>query len=78
MSLRLFTAQIARSPWWCEQLAGERVIRGTLGDIAQLIADADRTHGVVLVVRALAAKDFRDSALYDPDTIVAVRGGALS
>jgi precorrin-4/cobalt-precorrin-4 C11-methyltransferase len=44
----------------------ERIVRGTLGDIATLVAaqPIERT-AVILVGRALAAEDFRDSALYD-------------
>jgi precorrin-4/cobalt-precorrin-4 C11-methyltransferase len=46
----------------------ERIIRGTLADIAGRLADAglERT-ALVFVGRALGAKEFRDSALYDPD-----------
>jgi precorrin-4/cobalt-precorrin-4 C11-methyltransferase len=46
----------------------ERVIRGTLADIAAKVADAriERT-ALILVGPALAAHDFRDSALYDAD-----------
>lgn len=44
----------------------ERVLRGTLGDIATQVAAAriERT-ALILVGPALAAQDFRDSALYD-------------
>jgi precorrin-4/cobalt-precorrin-4 C11-methyltransferase len=54
-------AVVARASW-----PDERVIRGTLGDIAQRLAAApiERT-ALVLVGRALAVTDFRDSALYD-------------
>jgi len=57
----------------------ERVVRGTLGDIATLIA-AERIErtALVLVGRALAAKDFRDSALYNPDYRRRFRGGERS
>jgi precorrin-4/cobalt-precorrin-4 C11-methyltransferase len=46
----------------------ERILRGTLDDIAKLIAaePIERT-ALVLVGRALDATGFRDSALYDPD-----------
>lgn len=56
---------------------GERVIRGTLADIAGAVAHAriERT-ALILVGRALAAHDFRDSALYDPDYRRRFRGGA--
>jgi precorrin-4/cobalt-precorrin-4 C11-methyltransferase len=57
----------------------ERVLRGTLGDIAARAAEAsiERT-ALVLVGRALAAKDFRDSALYDADYRRRFRGGEAS
>jgi precorrin-4/cobalt-precorrin-4 C11-methyltransferase len=47
---------------------GERVVRGTLGDIAAKLAvePIERT-ALILVGRALAAEEFRDSALYDAD-----------
>jgi precorrin-4/cobalt-precorrin-4 C11-methyltransferase len=55
----------------------QRIVRGTLGDIAAKVAaeHIERT-AVVLVGRALAAHDFRDSALYDPDYRRRFRGGA--
>jgi precorrin-4/cobalt-precorrin-4 C11-methyltransferase len=55
------------------------VIRGTLADIAQLVAaePIDRT-AVVLVGRALGASKFRDSALYEPDYRRRFRGGTTS
>jgi precorrin-4/cobalt-precorrin-4 C11-methyltransferase len=54
----------------------ERVVRGTLGDIAARVAAApiERT-ALIMVGRALAATDFRDSALYDPDYRRRFRGG---
>ena len=54
----------------------ELVLRGTLGDIAGKVAAApiERT-ALVLVGRALAAKGFRDSALYDADYRRRFRGG---
>ncbi|MFZ0609033.1 MAG: precorrin-4 C(11)-methyltransferase [Xanthobacteraceae bacterium] len=54
----------------------ERVIRGTLADIAAKVAAAgvERT-ALILVGRALAAEDFRDSALYDADYRRRFRGG---
>jgi precorrin-4/cobalt-precorrin-4 C11-methyltransferase len=56
-------AVVARASW-----PEQRVVRGTLGTIMGLLAaePIDRT-AVILVGRALAAHDFRDSALYDPD-----------
>ncbi|MFZ1924310.1 MAG: precorrin-4 C(11)-methyltransferase [Xanthobacteraceae bacterium] len=55
----------------------ERVIRGTLADIAAKVAAAgvERT-ALILVGRALAAENFRDSALYDADYRRRFRGGA--
>lgn len=55
----------------------ERTLRGTLADIAAKVAAAniERT-ALILVGRALAAEDFRDSALYDPDYRRRFRGGA--
>jgi precorrin-4/cobalt-precorrin-4 C11-methyltransferase len=57
--------------------AGERILRGTLADIARLVAAAriERT-ALILVGRALAAEDFRDSALYDAAYRRRFRGGA--
>lgn len=56
-------AIVVRASW-----PEERTIRGTLGDIAERLAaePVERT-AVILVGRALAAEDFRDSALYDPE-----------
>jgi len=55
----------------------QRVIRGTLGDIAAQVAEQgiERT-ALILVGRALAARDFRDSALYNADYRRRFRGGA--
>jgi precorrin-4/cobalt-precorrin-4 C11-methyltransferase len=54
----------------------QRVIRGTLSDIAARVAEAhvERT-ALILVGRALGAHDFRDSALYDADYRRRFRGG---
>jgi precorrin-4/cobalt-precorrin-4 C11-methyltransferase len=54
----------------------QRILRGTLGDIAEKVA-AERIErtALVLVGRALAAGDFRESALYDPDYRRRFRGG---
>jgi len=56
--------------------AEERIIRGTLADIAAKVAAAgiERT-ALILVGQALAAHDFRDSALYDADYRRRFRGG---
>lgn len=55
----------------------QRVIRGTLADLAATVAQAriERT-ALILVGRALAAEGFRDSALYDPGYRRRFRGGA--
>jgi precorrin-4/cobalt-precorrin-4 C11-methyltransferase len=55
----------------------QRIIRGTLADIAAQAAQAkiERT-ALILVGRALDAHDFRDSALYDADYRRRFRGGA--
>jgi precorrin-4/cobalt-precorrin-4 C11-methyltransferase len=54
----------------------ERILRGTLSGIAVQVAAAriERT-ALILVGRALAAEDFRDSALYDADYRRRFRGG---
>jgi precorrin-4/cobalt-precorrin-4 C11-methyltransferase len=54
----------------------ERMLRGTLADIAAKVAAAriERT-ALILVGRALAAQDFRESALYDADYRRRFRGG---
>jgi precorrin-4/cobalt-precorrin-4 C11-methyltransferase len=56
---------------------GQRILRGTLADIAAQAAAAgiERT-AVIMVGPALAAENFRDSALYDPDYRRRFRGGA--
>ncbi|MGO9700587.1 MAG: precorrin-4 C(11)-methyltransferase [Xanthobacteraceae bacterium] len=56
--------------------AAERVLRGTLADIAAQVAAVgiERT-ALILVGRAIAAHDFRESALYDPDYRRRFRGG---
>jgi precorrin-4/cobalt-precorrin-4 C11-methyltransferase len=54
----------------------ERIVRGTLGSIrAQVAAEPIERTALVLVGRALAAHDFRESALYDPDYRRRFRGG---
>jgi precorrin-4/cobalt-precorrin-4 C11-methyltransferase len=65
---------VARATW-----PDEQVIRGTLADIAQRLAAApiERT-ALVLVGRALAAENFRDSALYDAAYHRRFRAGAPS
>ncbi len=55
----------------------QRVLRGTLGTIAAQVAAAkiERT-ALILIGPALAAEDFRDSALYAADYRRRFRGGA--
>jgi precorrin-4/cobalt-precorrin-4 C11-methyltransferase len=67
-------AVVARATW-----PDQQIIAGTLADIADKVAGAtiERT-AVVLVGPALAAHDFRDSALYDPDYRRRFREGAAS
>jgi len=67
-------AVVVRASW-----PEQRIVRGTLRDIAALIAaePIERT-ALVLVGRALAAKGFRDSALYDPDYRRRFRCGGTS
>jgi precorrin-4/cobalt-precorrin-4 C11-methyltransferase len=65
-------AVVVRASW-----SDERILRGTLGDIAaQVAAEPIERTAIVLVGRALAAEGFRDSALYDPDYRRRFRGGA--
>ena len=54
----------------------ERILRGTLADIAAKVAAAkiERT-ALIMIGPALAAEDFRDSALYDADYRRRFRGG---
>jgi precorrin-4/cobalt-precorrin-4 C11-methyltransferase len=64
-------AIVVRASW-----PEERIVRGTLGTIAGLMAPepAERT-ALILVGRALDAEEFRDSALYDADYHRRFRGG---
>ena len=55
----------------------EKIVRGTLGDIqATLAADPIERTALILVGRALAAENFRESAVYDIDYRRRFRGGA--
>lgn len=55
----------------------QRVLRGTLADIAtKVMAERIERTALILVGRALAAQDFRDSALYDAEYRRRFRGGA--
>ena len=56
--------------------AQQRILRGTLSDICgQLESDPIERTALILVGRALAAEDFRESALYDADYRRRYRGG---
>ena len=56
-------AVVVRASW-----PDERIIRGTLADIAtRLAAEPVERTAMILIGRSLAAEEFRDSALYDPD-----------
>ena len=64
-------AVVVRASW-----PEEHIVRGELGTIVGLLAaePIERT-ALVLVGRALAAHDFRESALYDPEYRRRFRGG---
>jgi precorrin-4/cobalt-precorrin-4 C11-methyltransferase len=65
-------AVVAHASW-----PEEKIVRGALGDIAgKLAAQPIERTAVIVVGRALAAEDFRDSALYDADYRRRFRGGA--
>jgi precorrin-4/cobalt-precorrin-4 C11-methyltransferase len=56
-------AVVARASW-----PDQRIVRGTLGTIAAtMAADPIERTALILIGPALAATDFRESALYDPD-----------
>jgi len=64
-------AVVVRASW-----PDERIIRGTLGDIAaKLAAQPIERTALVLIGPALAAENFRDSALYDAAYRRRFRGG---
>jgi len=55
-------AVVVRASW-----PEERIVRGTLADIvAKVAAEPIERTALIFVGRALAAEDFRESALYDP------------
>jgi precorrin-4/cobalt-precorrin-4 C11-methyltransferase len=55
----------------------ERIVRGMLGDIEEkLVSDPIERTALILVGRALAAENFRESALYNVDYRRRFRGGA--
>ena len=63
-------AVVARASW-----PDERIVRGTLGDIAEkLDAEPIERTALILVGWALAAEDSRESALYDADYVRRFRG----
>jgi precorrin-4/cobalt-precorrin-4 C11-methyltransferase len=65
-------AVVARASW-----SDERILCATLGTIrARLAAEPIERPAVILVGPALAAEQFRDSALYDPNYRRRFRGGA--
>jgi precorrin-4/cobalt-precorrin-4 C11-methyltransferase len=54
----------------------QRILRGTLADIAaQVAAEKIERTALIMVGRALTAENFRDSALYDADYRRRFRGG---
>ena len=64
-------AVVARASW-----PDERIVRGTLGTIAAMIAvDPIERTAIILVGQVLSAADLRESALYDPDYRRRFRGG---
>ena len=64
-------AVVAHASW-----PEEKIVRGTLGDIpSKLAAEPIERTALILVGRALAAEDFRDSALYNADYRRRFRGG---
>jgi len=65
-------AVVVRASW-----PDERIVRGTLSDIAaKLGAEPIERTALVLVGPALAAENFRESALYDPSYHRRFRGGS--
>ena len=65
-------AVVVRASW-----PDQRIVRGTLGSIAEKIAtDPIERTALVLVGHALGADEFRDSALYDPEYRRRFRGGS--
>ena len=64
-------AVVARASW-----PDEQIVRAPLGGLVEAMRDKpiERT-ALILVGRALAAEDFRDSELYDADYVRRFRGG---
>jgi precorrin-4/cobalt-precorrin-4 C11-methyltransferase len=53
---------------WRASWPEQRILRATLGSIAAAVdAEPIERTALILIGRALAARNFRDSALYDPD-----------
>jgi len=64
-------AVVARASW-----PDERIVRGTLRNIvAELATEQIERTAIILIGRALAAEDFRESALYHPSYHRGFRGG---
>ena len=64
-------AVVARASW-----PDERLVRGTLRNIvAELATEQIERTAIILIGRALAAEDFRESALYHPSYHRRFRGG---
>ncbi len=64
-------AVVARASW-----PDERIVRGTLRNIvAELATEQIERTAIILIGRALAAEDFRESALYHPSYHRRFRGG---
>jgi precorrin-4/cobalt-precorrin-4 C11-methyltransferase len=67
-------AVVARATW-----PDELIVRGTLATIkARLASERIERTAIILIGRALAADDFRESALYDPAYHRRFRGGEAS
>jgi precorrin-4/cobalt-precorrin-4 C11-methyltransferase len=67
-------AVVVRASW-----PDQRIVQGTLGDIAaKLAAEPIERTALILVGHALAAADFRDSALYDASYRRRFRAGEAS
>ena len=64
---------------WRASWPEQRILRATLGNIAAAVdAEPIERTALILIGRALAARNFRDSALYDPDYRRRFRGGERS
>jgi precorrin-4/cobalt-precorrin-4 C11-methyltransferase len=64
---------------WRASWPEQRILRATLGDIAAAVdAEPIERTALILIGRALSARNFRDSALYDPNYRRSFRGGERS